>query len=129
MKHETYWVTVATLIPVLAIASIIELRTWLGRLNENAAKKDLSPEGWFYFSQAIVMALMVLTLPVVLASLYNNRDPSAFFHWAVTSGVTTTAGLLVAGPTLETYRAMRYSERVKPRPSQGGAGGVSDTPS
>jgi hypothetical protein len=117
MKRETYWVTVATLIPVLAIASGLELRGQFDRIEKNAQEKDLGTQALSYFIQALITGALLLVLPVVLSDLYDKEDPGYFVQAVVDMGITFTAIIVALGPIAGGFRTLRTAKRMRrPRP-------------
>jgi hypothetical protein len=95
VEHQTYWVTVVAVIPVLAIASILEIRSQVTLIVERAPwpswRKRVALLYWVV--QTMVTALLLTQVPQILDDIYRQKDPSdhTLISWGLTLMTTMVA--------------------------------------
>jgi hypothetical protein len=94
MEHQTYYVTVVAVIPVLALASILEIRTNVSSIVGSSWpnwRKEVTMLYWV--TQAMVTAVLVINVPTILDAIYEQQDPHdhTFISWGLVLMTTMVA--------------------------------------
>jgi hypothetical protein len=97
VTHQTYYVTVVAVIPVLAIASILEIRSNASAVADADWPQWRKELGLLYWvAQAMVTFFLLGSIPGILDALYNHKDPHD--HTLISYGLTLMVTMVAGGP-------------------------------
>ena len=98
MEHRDYYETIAQLIPVLAIASMLELRALVPKEVQGRDLFARRVSVVFYGGLAVMTVLMMLSLVVMLGDLKADVNPSPLVQALLEQGLVLTVALIVFTP-------------------------------
>jgi hypothetical protein len=109
--HESFWVTVGTAAPVIALASIVSTSDAFGRVVARTSGRDLSAGGSLprvsYYLASFVLTTQMFILGLALASLANGRNVirPVFMTWAEPAALLILGIATIFNSTRKTHEA------------------------